>query len=146
MWRKAPPPRRMRNINRIFYSNHYFSFLLENFKRFIFAKLTNRALPVFLKGDDIISINTQILGIHEPVITALIRSYANEGYNGFLLDIGANIGLTSCQNGNDFSECHLFEPNPLCQHILEVNTALTLTKPKVTIHRFTLGIEEKKLH
>ena len=61
-----------------------------------------------------------------------------------LYDIGANIGLTSCQNGNDFAELHMFEPNPLCQHILEVNTALTLTKPKVTIHRFALGAEDKR--
>jgi FkbM family methyltransferase len=131
-------------MNNIFHSIRYRFILWEEFKRSIYTKLTNKTFLGFLKGGDIISHNAQLAGIHEPVITALISSWAKIGYNNFLLDIGANIGLTSCQNGNDFSEIHMFEPNPLCQHILEVNTTLMLTKPTIIIHRFALGMEEKK--
>jgi FkbM family methyltransferase len=131
-------------MNNIFHSIRYRSLLLMELKRSMFMKLTNKTFLGFIKGGDIISQNLQLAGVHESVITSLIASWAKNGYNNFLLDIGANIGLTSCQNGNEFSEIHMFEPNPLCQHILEVNTALMLTKPTITIHRFALGQEDKK--
>ena len=69
---------------------------MQKYKRRLFLKITSKSFPIFQRGGDIISVNTQILGIHKPVITSLISSWAKNGYNDFLLDIGANIGCISC--------------------------------------------------
>lgn len=105
----------------------------------IFRRLTKNATQVFVRGGDLIAINPQIIGIHEPVLTRLIQYFAYSGYGDFLLDIGANIGLTSCQNGKDFKQIHLFEPNPLCQKIAEVNLTSTLGTQTWILHPFGLG-------
>ncbi len=86
----------------------------------------------------------QIYGIHEEPLTNEIKHYAFMGYKDFLIDIGANIGLTSCQNGDDFIEVHMFEPNPLCCNILEVNSKITLNTAKFYINRYGLGDLNKK--
>lgn len=115
----------------------------KHIKHFLFSKLTKNSSPLFLRGGDIISIDPQIIGIHEEHICNSIKHYAEEGYKDFLIDIGANIGLTSCQSGREFSEIHMFEPNPLCCKILEVNTSIGLEPAKVTIHKYGLGAENK---
>lgn len=81
--------------------------------------------------------------MHEPELTAFISLLSQQGYKDFLIDIGANIGLTSCQNGVQFDEVHMFEPNPLCCHILEVNAKIALTSKKYFINNFGLGNENK---
>lgn len=112
-------------------------------KKYLFKILTPRALPIFLKGGDIISSDPLIFGYHELRVAELINFYALNGYGDYLIDIGANIGLTSCQSGNLFQEVHCYEPNPDCFSILHVNTKITLTKPRVTLNNFGLG--EKKM-
>jgi len=113
--------------------------ILNGYRTRFFQKFTANSCQLFLRGKDNISVSPQIFGIHEPVLTKLIDSFAAGGYSDFLLDIGANIGLTSCQNGKGFSEVHMFEPNPLCYRILEVNAAITLDSGRFTIHPFGLG-------
>ena len=115
----------------------------QHVKHYLFRKLTKNSSPFFLRGGDIISIDPQVTGIHEKHICDSIKHYAAEGYNDFFIDIGANIGLTSCQSGRDFSEIHMFEPNPLCCKILEVNTSIGLEPSRITIHKYGLGDENK---
>ena len=60
----------------------------------------------------------------------------------FLIDIGANIGLTSCQNGDGFKKVYCFEPNPLCVNILKTNLAISLRNDDFTIFDFALGDDD----
>ena len=122
-----------------------FSLILLEIKNIIFSKITKNSLQLFLRGKDIISVSPQTCGFHEPGLTNLISSIAKNGASDFLIDIGANIGLTSCQNGNDFKRVFCFEPNPLCCQILRVNTEISLDMSKVQIHEFGLGETDETL-
>lgn len=119
------------------------SIFIEHLKRLIFKKITKKSTNLFLCAKDIISIEPITNGVHEPALTSLIDSLSEKGYSDFLIDIGANIGLICCQSGNQFSEVHIYEPNPLCCHILAVNTSIALTTPIFEIHQFGLGSEQK---
>jgi hypothetical protein len=120
--------------------------ILNKSKEHIFRLLTSNNCKLFLRAKDLISVQPQTTGIWEPEITHLINLFAEDGYNDFFIDIGANVGLTSCQNGRSFKAVHLFEPNPLCCHILEVNCAISLDKSRFTIHPIGLGEEDKTTH
>ena len=91
---------------------------------YLFKKITSKTLNLFLRAGDIISVHPQINGSHEPKLNSLIAAIAKEGFCDFIIDVGANIGLTSCQNGHLFKKIHMFEPNPLCYKILEVNSII----------------------
>ena len=110
----------------------------------LFRVLTKKSLTLFLKGRDRLSVYPQAVGIHESTITGLIDHLSAVGYSDFLIDIGANIGLTSCQNGNSFKLVHMFEPNPYCCKILEVNSAIALESTEYHIHNCGLGDEDKE--
>lgn len=121
-----------------------YSYIIKYIKVKIFRFLTVNSLDIFVRGNDIISTDPQVLGVHEPIITKLIDNFCDKGYSDFLLDIGANIGFTSCQNGPSFKIIYMFEPNPLCSKILEVNSKISLSDKKYTIFNFGLGNENKK--
>lgn len=108
----------------------------------IFKYLTENAMPIFTRGGDDISITPQIFGHYELRVKELIDFYASQGNQDFLIDIGANIGLTTCQSGNLFKEVHCYEPNPNCFKILEVNTQIVLNKCKIFLNQFGLGSEK----
>ena len=57
------------------------------------------------------------------------------------IDIGANIGLISCQCGHLFGEVHMYEPNPIILKILEANSMLSLDE-NYTIHPYALSDNE----
>ena len=105
--------------------------------------LTRKSLSLFTRGRDIISTGPVLDGVHEPALTSLIRKYAQDGYSDFLIDIGANIGLTSCQNGDSFREVHMYEPNWMCCNILEVKSKIAITSSEFEIHKYGLGKENK---
>ena len=107
-------------------------------KSWLFGKLTRDSSDLFFRGRDIISVRSQITGVWEPTLTELIAHFADSGHDDFLIDIGANIGLVSSQSGNRFKHVHMFEPNPHCCNLIEVNTAIALNVPK-TLHRYGLG-------
>lgn len=115
--------------------------LADELKIILIRYLSKSALPIFLRGRDRISFGPLVNGTHEAQVKALINSAAAAGYSDFLLDIGANIGLTSCQSGNAFRVIHMYEPNPLCCKILEVNSTISLNKP-FFVHPFGLGSAE----
>jgi FkbM family methyltransferase len=129
----------MNNFNDFRFRESSFSVVLGALKYNLFKFLTSKSLDFFLRGRDIISITPQVFGVHEQALTNFIKLTSESGYNDFLVDIGANIGLTSCQNGQGFKEVHMYEPNPLCCHILAVNATIALDKSKFTIHPVGLG-------
>jgi len=120
-------------------------FLWTVFKAKLFQWLTRDSPPLFLRGADVISVAPHILGVHEPQVKAALDLFADNGFDGFLVDIGANIGLTSCQSGAKFHEIHMYEPNPLCAGILRVNAAIALVGCNYEIHEYGLGQREEKL-
>jgi FkbM family methyltransferase len=101
--------------------------------------MTQKSSNLFFRGSDTISVAPQLFGSHEPVQTSLIGALSKEGYSDFLIDVGANIGLISCQCGYQFKEVHMYEPNPLCCHILEVNARIAKNSFKYEIHPYGLG-------
>ena len=109
----------------------------------LFEDLSQNSLNMFFRGGDIISTKPQVTGKYEPVITEFINYAATKGYADFLIDIGANIGLTSCQSGDLFKEVHMFEPNPYCFKILEVNSFLSINSAKCYLYQFGLGDKNK---
>lgn len=104
-----------------------------------YRRLTKNALPYFTRGSDSISVSSQINGCHEVQIKKLFETASNRGYGDFLIDIGANIGLSSCQSGNLFKEVHCFEPNPNCFKILTVNTQIAVQSSKLHLYNIGLG-------
>lgn len=123
----------------------YLTYRKQKIKFSIYKKLTRQALPLFTKGGDIISIPPLANGIYEPEITNLINHFASENFTDFLIDVGANIGLTSCQCGGRFQEVHMFEPNPDCVSILKVNAKIALRNKSYNINEFGLGSKKETL-
>jgi len=135
---------RTRSLLRYEDSSSFISLQLTELKERLFRKLTRESANVFLRSGDLISIPPQVSGVWEPDLTRFIERCANNGYGDFLIDIGANIGLTSCQNGGGFNQVHMFEPNPLCVHILEVNSAISLERGRYQIHPVGLGKKDEE--
>jgi FkbM family methyltransferase len=121
------------------FKESYFNLRWKSLKRYLFGYLTNETGRIFTKGGDLISIDSQLFGAHEPLITKLISDFTKIGFKDFFLDIGGNIGINSCQSGNEFKELHLFEPNPLCQKIAEVNLSISLNNVDWVLHPYGLG-------
>ena len=126
-------------------SSQGYKLIIKEFKRRVFGSLSTKSLDYFLRGQDIISIDPIVNGEHEPELTELIAHFNKIGYRDFLIDIGANIGLTSCQNGLFFKRVFCFEPNPLCVHILKVNTEIALSNNSFEINEFGLGKSDAEL-
>jgi FkbM family methyltransferase len=102
-------------------------------------RLLKRSLPVFLRGGDWISLKPLVNGCWDPTLQALFTHAARHGYQDFFIDIGANIGLTSCQCGDFFREVLMFEPNSEIFPILELNTRLALRTCRKRAFNFGLG-------
>ena len=116
-----------------------FSRYKNKIKQAIFERITRNSLPYFTRGGDAISVSSQIHGFHELPVRRLFEEAASLGYSDFLIDIGANIGLSSCQTGNLFRELHCFEPNPNCFRILSVNTQIAIDANKLNLYNIGLG-------
>ena len=59
----------------------------------------------YLKPTDIISHRPTLFGYHEPHLEGLFE-LVSKTHNDFLLDIGANVGLSSVICGANFTEIH----------------------------------------
>jgi FkbM family methyltransferase len=126
------------------YSN--LEFLGIRKKCVLFENITKNAANLFVKGGDGISRNPLVSGRYEVDTEELIKAYKTNGYNNFLLDFGANIGLTSCLAGNGFDKIFCFEPNPQVFRILQTNIELTFgIDHEVTLNNFGLGEGNKQL-
>jgi FkbM family methyltransferase len=131
-------------MNTIITQKSSWSVVLEYLKVVLYKRITRRALPIFVRGGDVISANPMVNGSHEQHVAATLEDFANDGYSDFLLDIGANIGLTSSAVGNVFDKIILFEPNPLCIGVLEANLAISLVNTPFEIRRYGLGSSNEK--
>lgn len=122
-----------------FSSKNIFDSRLSRSKRSLFKKITKKSPKLFLRGGDVISTGALLEGVHEKPLTNMIKYYVKNNLSDFFIDIGANIGLTSCQNGADFKRVVCFEPNRLCANILKTNLAISLPKGNFVINEFALG-------
>ena len=108
----------------------------------ILKKLISPASNFYLKPNDIISHRPTLFGYHEPHLEALFKS-VSATHDDFLLDIGANVGMTSAIAGGGFRDIHCVEPNRTLAKILDVNLELNGMAHKSTIHTVGLGDEDK---
>jgi hypothetical protein len=118
---------------------------LKQIQYSLFKKLTRHAMPVFVRGGDLISIQPMVWGEYEPEVVELIKYWADSNYSDFFLDIGANIGLISCQVGHLFKQLHLFEPNPDCLSLLKINLKSMLRNQETHLHPYALGSQKDRL-
>lgn len=120
-------------------------FIGDKFRKSVYKRVTKKSLRLFFRGGDIISVDPIVNGFYEPEIKALLDLLAQDGFGDFLLDIGANIGLSSCQSGHCFDEVHMFEPNPNALYVLKANANIALSGTKYFIHEFGLGGRKENL-
>lgn len=128
-----------------------FSFLYRNADRLAaerryqcFLRGTPAPLPIFMRAGDPISHFPQTKGSYEEDVEALVRFLAAHGYQAAFLDIGANIGITTCASGHSFERIYCFEPNTLVCRILKTNVELAFGKShsKVRVYPVALGDED----
>jgi FkbM family methyltransferase len=113
-------------------------------KKAAYKELTKSTPKFFFLAGDNLPIEPLVTGEYEPHIRDLIDYAAACGNSDFLIDIGANIGLTSCQSGRHFKELHLFEPNPICAAILELNMQIALKGYSYNIYQYGLGESDRE--
>lgn len=118
-------------------------FLFAYLRCRLYAALTKRASPIFLKPADRISESPAVEGIYEWEVVALIRRLARAGGGDALFDIGANIGLTSFYVKGSFKNVYCFEPNPKIFHILSANLFESLGRG-VALFNFGLGPRDEE--
>ena len=106
----------------------------------IFRKLVHQNANYYLKPTDIISHRPTLFGYHEPHLEGLFE-LVSKTHNDFLLDIGANVGLSSVICGSNFTEIHCVEPNKTLSKILGVNLEISGLSYKSKIHNVGLGKE-----
>lgn len=121
--------------------------LINLIKYILFSLVTSKSNKLFNRGRDKLSIIPQTEGIYEPVLNEYLNFCVNnKKMSDFFIDIGANIGLISCQCGKLFKRVICFEPNPLCFNILKVNTAISLDPSKLLIYEYGLGKSDEELN
>jgi len=108
-------------------------------KSLIFDFISEKRLNLFVRTNDIISVSPLLEGTHEPQILDFFSCAATAGYSDFLIDIGGNIGLTSCLASRHFSSIHVYEINPLAFKILEVNVSSSMDFHKFYLNDYGIG-------
>lgn len=112
----------------------------KNYKKFRAA--TAKSVPLFIKGRDQISGKPQAKGYHEEDVEGLLKYLSQNGFSDFLIDIGANIGLTTCLAGHGYKNIFCFEPNKLVYRILETNVDITYGVPHDQVRLFPIALGE----
>ena len=106
----------------------------QSIHKFLIRKSGN----YYLKPNDIISHRPTLFGYHEPHLETLFYQLSKT-HDDFLIDIGANIGMTTVMVGHPFKSIHCVEPNTIISKILNVNVSLADMANKTTIHEIGLG-------
>jgi FkbM family methyltransferase len=126
------------------YRNSFYERLIIEVRKTIFQGLTKNALPLFLRVGDIISISPILRGTYEPQINALFDALSGIGFSDYLLDIGANIGLTTVQNSSRFQSIFAYEPNPTAFAVLTANCQQIDSK-RLHLYPFGIGMRDEVL-
>jgi FkbM family methyltransferase len=104
----------------------------------LFRWITRKVPPLFLCGGDIMTIGPMVTGYHEPEVLHVLAFLARSGFDGALIDVGANIGLITYHSRDWFRSFHCFEPNPRVFNVLAANLA-SVFGPELHLHNFGLG-------
>ena len=134
----------MSSSNKIIYKINGYDYVKKYLKSLIYRALTRNSLNAFVRSYDSIAISPQVNGDYDPALIKVIEKYCFEGYSDYFIDIGANIGMVSCQVQNKFKYVHMFEPNKLCAKILEVNVQLNSDRENYFIYEYGLGNKNKE--
>ncbi len=110
----------------------------QRIKDEILPRILDRKINLFLRTNDEITYDPILHGLHEPVVVSLLQFLA-AGRGDFLLDIGANVGLTTVLSGNEFGRIDCVEPNRLVAAVLGTNLALNLRTGQYHVHEVGLG-------
>mgnify|MGYP001397981872 CR=1 FL=1 len=113
-------------------------------KYLIFGFITKKNTKLFVRGSDCISTGP-LMGVEHELFFSEFLRYCSKNNGDFLLDIGANIGLISCQVGDNFDQLDVVEPNPIVQNILKSNLLISFDKSKYKLHEFGLGAKDDRL-
>jgi FkbM family methyltransferase len=97
---------------------------------------------MFFRVKDVISISPVLRGTYEPQMDVLFGTLCGMGWNEFLLDIGANIGLTINQNGSRFGVIFAYEPNPTAFAVLTANCQ-HIDKSRLRLFQFGIGTRDE---
>jgi FkbM family methyltransferase len=108
-------------------------------------------LPVFQFRNGIVlhhgPADDPVMLFHEVIIGGCYRRYLTQPLRGTMLDIGANIGMTSL----DFIartpglQIHAYEPNPITREILRKNIDANGLAGRVKLHGEAVGREHGQL-
>jgi len=99
---------------------------------------------MFFRVKDIISISPVLRGTYEPQMDVLFGTLCGIGFNEFLLDIGANIGLTVNQNSSRFEVIFAYEPNPTAFAVLTANCQ-HIDKSRLRLCPFGIGARDETM-
>ncbi len=112
----------MQNATQSFvYQEKRLPFLVRAIKFRIYDYFTRHSSPLFLRGGDCISTSPIVAGTYENELVNLIGSISRSGCDAALIDIGANIGLTTFYTRSFFKKAYCFEPNPRVFSVLQAN-------------------------
>ncbi len=91
----------------------------------------------FIKPNDKISASLMENEVNEESIIKYIKG-STKTHNNLLLDTGSNIGLITCEVGNQFKYIEVYEKSPLCFNFLKSNATMSLNK-NYRIREYALG-------
>ena len=110
-------------------------------KYYTLRRLLRNSPDIFMNPSDIISRFTIAYEKHERMVYELIQYIGKTDHNHFMIDMGANIGLTSAQSSGCFKKYYLIEPNPIIFNILKTNIALHI--PQDCYEMFNFGLSDE---
>ena len=120
------------------YSQPLWSKIHWRIKDEILPRIRDKEINMYLRTNDEISYDPILHGVHEPVVQSLLQFLSVE-YGDFLLDIGANVGLTSVLAGDCFGRVDCVEPNQLLAAVLATNLALNLRRGHYHVYKVGLA-------
>ncbi len=109
-------------------------------KYYLLRRLLRDTPHFFMNPSDIITRFTIAYGKHERMVYEIIKFISGTDHNDFMIDIGANIGLTSGQTSGRFQKYYLIEPNPIIFNILKTNIAIHLREG--TYEMLNIGLSD----
>lgn len=105
------------------------SAIFEILLKKIFKVLVCKSPNLYVSATDLMAVNVMVTGIHDACLSYFIKKFSDHGYHNFFVDIGANIGLVSCEIGNHFDKVVMYEPNLDCFPVLELNAKRSIKVP-----------------